>query len=165
MQVILIVLAEPTVEIKAVPGAIIPALQDILFPLKPGELVTLDLVDSEGMEFSRLLRLAARPELPLVDAAKKDTRERIAAPLFGLILTPASTGNSFFPSFQIKKVVRGSIAYEAGLSDTDPVSIRNFRIFEDEGYAVMEINVKKRRVGYLETTMQLPALLDSPDTL
>jgi hypothetical protein len=29
----------------------------------------------------------------------------------------------------------------------------------------MEINVKKRRMGYIETSMQLPALLDSPDTL
>jgi hypothetical protein len=62
-------------------------------------------------------------------------------------------------------VIRGSIADEAGISDQDPVSIRGFRIMEDDGYALMEINVKKRRMGYMETTMQLPALLDSPDTL
>jgi hypothetical protein len=52
-----------------------------------------------------------------------------------------------------------------GVSDQDPVSIRSFRIFEKDGYAVMEIDIKKRRMGYLETSMQLPALLDSPDTL
>ena len=153
------------IEVKADLGTIIPSLQDILFPLKPGELVTLDLADDDGVEYRRLMRLAARPEYPLADAAKKDTRERIAAPLFGIVLSPGSENSSFFPSFQIKKVVRGSIAYEAGLSDNDPVSIRNFRLFEDEGYALLEINVKKRRAGYLETTMQLPALLDSPDTL
>ena len=152
-------------EIKAGPGTIIPALQDILYPLSPGELVTLGLVSSSGEEFSRLLQLAARPELPLAEAAKKDTRERIAAPLFGLILSPAASENSFFPSFQVKKVVRGSIAYESGFSDNDPVSIRAFRLFEDDGYALMEIDVKKRQMGYLETTVQLPALLDSPDTL
>ncbi|MCL2831528.1 MAG: trypsin-like peptidase domain-containing protein [Treponema sp.] len=152
-------------EVSADPGTIIPELQDILFPLKPGELVSLVLIDDNGNEVRRVLRLAVRPEMPLADAAKKDSRERIAAPLFGLILSPSTGGNSFFPMYQIKKVVRGSTAYEAGLSDGDPVTIRNFKVFEDEGYALLEINVKKRRSGYLETIMQLPALLDSPDTL
>ena len=144
--------------------ALIPVLQDILFPLKPGELVTIELADSEGMVSKHMLRLTSRPEVPLAEAAKKDSRERMAAPLFGLILTPAS-GNSVFASYQIKKVVRGSVADEAGLSENDPVSIRGFRLLEDDGYALMEINVKKRRMGYMETTIQLPALLDSPDTL
>jgi S1-C subfamily serine protease len=151
-------------ELRASQGTMIPALQDMLFPLKPGELVSVDLVDADGKAYSRLLRLIARPELPLLEAARRDTRERIAAPLFGLILGSAA-GTSFTPTYQVKKVVRGSIAYEVGLSENDPLSIRNFRIFEDDGYAVMEISVKQRRMGYLETTMQLAALLDSPDTL
>jgi hypothetical protein len=29
----------------------------------------------------------------------------------------------------------------------------------------MDISVKKRRMGYIETSMRLPAALDSPDTL
>jgi hypothetical protein len=36
---------------------------------------------------------------------------------------------------------------------------------EDDGFAVLEISVKKRRMGFLETNMQLPVWLDSPDTL
>jgi S1-C subfamily serine protease len=151
-------------EVKAVQGAMIPELQDILFPLKPGELVRVEFADPEGFITRQLLRLESRPELPLVEAAKKDTRERIIAPLFGLILSPAA-GTGFSPSFQVKKVVRGSVAYEAGFSDNDPVTIRNFRLLEKEGYALLEISVRKRLTGYLEATMQLPALLDSPDTL
>jgi hypothetical protein len=65
----------------------------------------------------------------------------------------------------IKKVIRGSIADEAGLSESDPVSIRNFKIFEKDGYALLDLDVKKRRMGYLEANMRLPALLDTPDTL
>jgi S1-C subfamily serine protease len=149
---------------EAPQGTLIPVLQDILFPLKPGELVTIELADSEGTVSKHVLRLAPRPEVPLAEAAKKDSRERMAAPLFGLILTPAS-GSSVFASYQVKKVVRGSVADEAGLSENDPVSIRGFRILENDGYALMEINVKKRRMGYMETSIQLPALLDSPDTL
>jgi S1-C subfamily serine protease len=157
-------------ELSAPQGGLIPAFQDILFPTRPGELVALEiagpgLADSGDETLSRRVLLTApRPDVPLAAAAKVDSRERIAAPLYGLILSPA-LGRSLAPSYLIKKVVRGSIADEAGLSEQDPVSIRGLRIVEDEGFALMDINVKKRRMGYLETTMRLPALLDSPDTL
>ena len=151
--------------VSAGQGALIPALQDRLFHLRPGELVTLELADSEGMVLAKhILKLAPRPVVPMVDAAKKDSRERMTAPLFGIVLAPQA-GSSFFATYLVKKVVRGSIADEAGLSESDPVSIRGFRIFEKDGFALLEIDVKKRRMGYIETSMQLPALLDTPDTL
>ncbi|MDR2370274.1 MAG: trypsin-like peptidase domain-containing protein [Treponema sp.] len=141
-------------------GALIPALQDMLFSSRPGELVALETSDGKH----RVMMTVPRPDVPLAEAAKKDSKERIAAPLFGLILSP-SLVKSFSSSYLVKKVIRGSIADEAGLSEQDPVSIRGFRMLEKDGYALMEINVKKRSMGYMETTMQLPALLDSPDTL
>jgi S1-C subfamily serine protease len=153
-------------KINVAQGLLIPALQDMLFSARPGELVALEISPpGSETEISRyILRTVARPDVPLADAAKLDSRERMAAPLFGLILAP-TVGKSFSPSYLVRRVVRGSIADEAGLSEQDPVSIRGFKILEEDGYALMEINVKKRRMGYLETTMQLPALLDSPDTL
>jgi hypothetical protein len=81
-----------------------------------------------------------------------------------MVLGPPA-GNSFLSNYLVKKVVRGSIADEVGLSVNDPVSIRNFRVFEKEGYALLDIDVKKRRMGYLEASLRLPALLDTPDTL
>jgi S1-C subfamily serine protease len=147
-------------EVSASQGALIPALQDRLFPGRPGELVSLTTSGGER----RVLMTAPRPDMPLVDAAKKDSRERMVAPLFGLILSP-STNRGLSASYLVKKVVRGSIADEAGLSEQDPVTIRGFRMEEEEGYVLLDINVKKRRMGYLETYMRLPALLDSPDTL
>ncbi|MDR0555283.1 MAG: S1C family serine protease [Treponema sp.] len=146
--------------VAASQGALIPALQDRLFSSRPGELVALETSDGKR----RLIMTVTRPDLPLAEAAKIDTRERMAAPLFGLVLAP-SLGNTFSSSFMIKKVVRGSIADEAGLSEQDPVSIRGFHLEEKEGYAMMDIDVKKRRLGYIETSMRLPAALDSPDTL
>jgi S1-C subfamily serine protease len=147
-------------EVTASQGALIPALQDQLFSDRPGELVAL--ISSDGVR--RVLITSARPDVPLADAAKKDSRERMAAPLFGLILSP-SMSRGLSASYLVKKVVRGSIADEAGLSEQDPVSIRGFRLEEKDGYALLDINVKKRRMGYLETYLRLPALLDSPDTL
>jgi hypothetical protein len=145
-------------------GALIPALQDQLFPLRPGELVNLELVDPEGIEKNYLLRLIPRPVVPMAEAAQRDTRERLTAPLFGIVLTPQA-GNSLFNRFMVQRVIRGSIADQAGLSENDPVSIRGFRVFEREGYALLDIDVRKRRMGFLQTTMRLPALLDTPDTL
>jgi S1-C subfamily serine protease len=151
--------------ITASQGLLIPTLQDLLYPTRPGELVALETIEGkDGAVSRRVLMTAPRPDVPLADAAKIDSRERMAAPLFGLILAP-TIGKTFSPSYLVKKVVRGSIADEAGLSEQDPVSIRGFRVEEKDGYALMEINVKKRRMGYMETTMQLPAALDSPDTL
>jgi C-terminal processing protease CtpA/Prc len=153
-------------KISAPQGILIPAFQDLLFQNRPGELVALETKSPgpEGAVRRRIMMTVPRPDVPLADAAKVDSRERMAAPLFGLVLTPTQ-GKTISSTFMVKKVVRGSIADEAGISDQDPVSIRGFRIVEDDGYALMEINVKKRRMGYIETTMQLPALLDSPDTL
>jgi S1-C subfamily serine protease len=152
-------------EVRAPQGLLIPALQDILFQAKPGELVALEIFqEKDGPSTRHVLRSVPRPEIPLAEAAKLDSRERMAAPLFGLVLAP-TVGKTFSPSYLIKKVIRGSIADEAGLSEQDPISIRGFHVEEKDGYVLMEINVKKRRAGYMETTMQLPALLDSPDTL
>ena len=150
-------------EIKVAQSLLIPALQDVLFQTPPGELVALETLDPDGALKRRLVMTVPRPDIPLFDAAKIDSRERLAAPLFGMILSPGEV--SRFSTYQVKKIVRGSIADEANISDMDPVYIRSFRVLEEEGYALMEINIKKRSMGYLETAMQLPARLDSPDTL
>jgi S1-C subfamily serine protease len=141
-------------------GGLIAGLQDRLFQNRPGELVAVETSDGRRS----VMQSAERPALPLAEAAKIDSRERLTAPLFGIILQGGGE-KSMFPSFLIKKVVRGSAADEAGLSAEDPLQIRGFRLDEKEGYALLDISVKKRRSGYFETSMRLPASLDSPDTL
>ena len=145
-------------------GGLIPAMQNEIFPFGPGELVALETVDREGEVRRRVMMTVPRPDLPLLDAARIDRRERIAAPLFGMILTPLPS-SIFSSNFRVNRVVRGSISDSAGISEDDPITINRLRIFENDGYALLEITVKKRRMGYLETNMQLPAWLDSPDTL
>ena len=150
-------------KIAAPQGFLISALQDVLFKNRPGELVALEILTPDGEAIQRLVMSVPRPELPLGEAAKVDTRERLTAPLFGMILSPNAGGSR--SSFQVRKVVRGSAADMSGISDQDIASIRTLRVFERDGYALLEINIKRRRMGYLETTMQLITLLDSPDTL
>jgi serine protease Do len=146
-------------------GGIIPALQNLILTCGPGELVVVETIDKNTEEVKKKIMMTVpRPDLPLLDAAKVDKRDRIAAPLFGMILTPLQS-TIFSSSFRVNRIVRGSIADEAGISVDDPVFIARLRLMEEEGYAVMDISVKKRRMGYIETPMQLPAYLNSPDTL
>jgi hypothetical protein len=150
--------------VTASQGALLPALQDAVFNCGPGELVTLETLDPDGETRKRVLMTVPRPDLPLLEAAKVDRRERVAGPLFGLILSP-SGGGFFSSSFIVKRVIRGSVAEETGLSENDPVSLGRLRIMENDGIVLLDISMKQRRMGFLETSMQLPAWLDSPDTL
>jgi S1-C subfamily serine protease len=149
--------------VHAPQGMLIPALQDLLFSNRPGELVSVE--TSSGESF--IMMSEERPKIPLLEAIKSDSKERIAAPLFGLVLAPSGGGTLFSrsQSFLVKKVIRGSIADEAGLSENDPVVVRGFQLLEEENIAVMNISVKKRKMGYLEASLQLPAYIDTPDTL
>ncbi|MCL1993315.1 MAG: trypsin-like peptidase domain-containing protein [Spirochaetes bacterium] len=146
-------------------GMLIPVLQDVVFRTRVGELVALDTQGPNGERGRRVVMTTVRPELPLLEAARLDSRERIVAPLFGMVLTPFGTRGLFSPNFVVSRVVRGSIADEAGISEHDPISIRRLRLLEDSGFAVLEVSVQKRRMGFVSINMQLPAWLDSPDTL
>jgi hypothetical protein len=150
--------------VRAGQGALIPALQDRLFSLRPGELITMEVEAPGGAVSEHIISLAQRPVVPMVTAARMDTRERIVAPLFGIILA-ANPGSGRSPNFRVERVVRGSIADEMGISENDPLSIRGFHVFEDDGWALLDINIRKRRMGYMPASMRLPALLDTPDTL
>jgi S1-C subfamily serine protease len=150
--------------IEAPMGGTIPALQEEVFICGPGELIALEIVNRDGDVKKHIIMTVPRPDLPLLDAAEVDRRERVAAPLFGMVLTPLP-GGIFSSNFRVNRVVMGSISDEAGISEDDPISLKRLRILEKDGYALLEFSVKKRRMGFLETNMQLPALLDSPDTL
>lgn len=141
-------------------GSAVVAFQDALFARRPGELVRVEFGDGTA----RVAALAPRPEVPMAEAYHVDTRERLAAPLFGLVLDAAGTG-LIGPAFTVRKVLRGSAADEAGFSEGDPVSITGLRVDEDAGFALMDVFVKRRRMGYLEATLRMPAALEIPDTL
>ncbi|MCL2801080.1 MAG: S1C family serine protease [Treponema sp.] len=150
--------------VTAPQGGIIPALQNAMFGCGPGELVALETVDADGEVKKYVLMTVSRPDLPLLDAARIDRRDRIVTPLFGMVLTPVQS-SLFSENFRVNRIVRGSIADEAGISVDDPISINRLRLMENEGYALLEITVKKRRQGYINANMQLPVWLDSPNTL
>jgi hypothetical protein len=75
-------------------------------------------------------------------------------------------GSLFEPeSYTVAKVWPGTIADEAGLSVDDPFALRRFMVDGKLQAAIIQIYVKKRKAGFLESIIQIPAPFDIPDFL
>ncbi len=134
-------------------------MQAALLELAPGTLVSLSW--KRGLQsFSGYLSLAERPFSPLEEALAKDRRERVLYPLFGMRL--AKTGTFLWRnSYVVERVLAGSVADETGLSEGDPLTIQAWKVNEEQRYALVQIVVKKRKSGFLESAVQLAAYLET----
>ena len=107
-----------------------------------------------------VLCLEERPQSPIETALKKDTRENVLYPLFGIKLERAG-GSILRNSFVVKKVTRGSVADEAGLSENDPLTIQDWKVESKKGYAVLQLYVKKRKAAFIESVVQIASYLET----
>jgi S1-C subfamily serine protease len=133
-------------------------LQAALLEQEPGTLVTLSW--KRGSEtLNGFLSLGERPFSPLEEALAKDRRERVLYPLFGMRL--AKTGSFLWrDSYVVERVLAGSVADETGLSEGDPLTITAWKVNREERFALVQIVVKKRKSGFLESAVQLAAYLE-----
>ncbi len=133
-------------------------LQAALLELEPGTLVTLSW-QRGSQTLNGYLALAERPFSPLEEALARDRRERVLYPLFGMRLS--KTGSFLWrDSYVVERVLPGSVADETGLSEGDPLTIQGWKVNEEQRYAMVQIFVKKRKSGFLESAVQLAAYLE-----
>jgi hypothetical protein len=110
-----------------------------------------------------LRALRRRPFSPLEAAASLDRRELLFPALFGMSVRPLP-GSFLEPeAYSVARIYPGSIADESGLSENDPFALRRFIVDKEHRAAVIQIHVKKRKAGFLESIIQIPAPLDVPD--
>jgi serine protease Do len=128
----------------------------------PGSLA-LVAVSRGGSDRTELRYVAERPFEPLDSAARLDRKDRLFPALFGMSVTPLPNGLFESSNYSIAKVWPGSIADEAGLSENDPISLKRFVVDQENRAAYIQIYVKKRKAGFLESIIQIPASLDTPD--
>jgi len=141
----------------------IGALQSAILDLDYPALVRLEW-SRQGQAASGLLSLARRPFSPIEEALDADRRENLLYPLFGMEVE--KTGQVLWkPTYVIRRVLPGSIADESGLSVDDPLSLQGWRIDEDNRVALLQIHVKKRKSGFLESVIQIGAYLESDKIL
>ncbi len=140
----------------------IGAAQALLLQLKPGSLVRIR-VATGGDERVELRYLDERPFLPLDSAVRLDRKDRLFPALYGMSLTPLPGSVFESSNFTVAKVWPGSIADEAGLSENDPISLKRFYVDTEQRAAFIQIYVKKRKAGFLESIIQIPASLEISD--
>ncbi|MCK5153203.1 MAG: trypsin-like peptidase domain-containing protein [Spirochaetales bacterium] len=129
----------------------------IFLGLEPGMIIQMDWL-RDGIEMNGIFSLGIRPDFPLYDASKIDLEINLIPPVFGMEIN--SISESIFGSeYMVTEVFPGSIADITGLSINDPFSIKKWEIIDDQKLIIMQIKIKKRKAGFLESGVQLGAYM------
>lgn len=131
----------------------------LLVAEKPGRLVRSRWRREDGSERLVYSELQRRPQTPILEAAKRDSEQDLILPLFGMQIE--ETGSTLWEKgFIITEVYPGTIADETGLSVNDPFFWRGLKIDEEKKVALFQIIIKKRKAGFLESSIQLGAYIE-----
>ena len=136
--------------------------QDILRDHVPGTIVSCSYLEGGSYEFQKecLLYLSERPKNPGYEIYQGDTVQHSFVAIFGMELAPSSTESSRV--FVVKKVLPGSAADENGFSENDPLTLAKVQFNDDKSAVLAAFTTKNRRNGYLDISIAMQALLDSP---
>jgi len=133
-------------------------VQEYLISRSPATLTSLSW-EREGEKFEGIAALGVRPDIPLKAALTRDAREHLLTPLFGFTVERIS-GSGLNQNYRITSVLPGSIADETGFTPGDSFSLRKW--IHDEEYDVVAIQLvlKGRKAGFLESAVQIASYLD-----
>jgi len=137
--------------------------QDALFTLAPSTLVRLA-VRRGGTTREVLASLAPRPSEPVAAALEADARDPVLYPLFGMLLERTG-GFAGRGTYVVRRITRGSVADEAGLSVDDPLAVQGWTVDEDRGIASITIVVRKKKAGMIDSAIQISAWLATDNFL
>ncbi|MEJ2663595.1 MAG: S1C family serine protease [Spirochaetia bacterium] len=102
--------------------------------------------------------LEKRPFIPLETALDRDIKVNLLYPLFGMKLEKVGT-YLWETHYQVERVLEGSAAEEIGLSQLDSVYIRGWAFDPKNKIVQVQILAKRRKKGFLEAIVYLPAFL------
>jgi serine protease Do len=140
------------------PVATVRQLQDYLLSCSSDRIISLA-IRRTGASLNVLVALGERPELPMASATDRDSSGNLLVPFFGMSVT-ATTSNIFEHSYRIDRIYKGSSADEAGLSENDPFSLQSWQVDKKAKAVILQIVVKKKKDGFLESILQLVAPLE-----
>lgn len=136
--------------------------QNILRDHVPGSIIECSYLKDGSYEAKKtcLLYLSERPKNPGYEIYQGDTIQHSFVAIFGMELTPSSTVNS--RTFTVTKVLPASIADENGFSENDPLTVGRVQFNDDKSAIMAAFVAKNRRNGYLDISIAMQAMLDSP---
>lgn len=132
--------------------------QEVLLDRDPGGLIQIEW-ERNGSSYDGLVALDERPFSPVEEALKTQPPEDLFPVLFGM-RTREVSALPWQSDFVITEIYPGEVADETGLSEQDPLTLRNFEVNEERRIALARILVKKRKAGFVETGIQLGSYLE-----
>ncbi len=169
IDVIYVVPHTPAADTGLLPGDVIKSIngqslvsirqvQEYMITCIPGTLVSIEW-GRDGVDHQAAAYLDVRPEIPLKEALSMDAREHLLAPLFGFTVERID-GWGFRQKYRIVSVLQGSTADEAGFSAGDAISLKRWRYVKEIDAVFIQLNLKGRKAGFLESAVQLGSYLN-----
>ncbi len=150
--------------LKELNGREIVSVEEVqrdLMDYKPGMIIKL-VFERNGKREEGFFALSERPDFPAEEAYDKDATENLFLPLFGMDVDSVSTG-ILGNNFIITTILEGSIADESGLSVNDPFTVQRIKKDKEYNQLLMEIRIKRRKSGFLESGLMLSTYLETGD--
>lgn len=127
--------------------------------LESNIIVKVKVEGQDGIKKEKLVYLATRPSSPGYEVFRHDDLGNALYPMIGMRLTNTSTMNK--KQYVITKIVKGSIADETGFSENDPVVVQDVSFAEENAGAIVTLYAKKRKNGFLDVNVRVPAQMDT----
>lgn len=115
--------------------------------------------ESNGTLKSGLLVLNERPRYPMELAIKRDTKANIIYPLFGMKLKEVEV-TRWEKRYTVDNIILGSTADNSGISVDDPISLKEWIFDEENRIVFLQIYIKKRTEGYINSAIQIAAFIE-----
>jgi len=109
-------------------------------------------------EHRGLLSVKERPFSPIELAMERDTKVNMLVPLFGMEVK--EVGGFLETNYVVEKIIQGSIADNTGISVRDPVNLQQWRVDLEKRYVILQIYIKKKKAGFLESVLQMVAYME-----
>lgn len=122
----------------------------LLSGIPPGGLVKIDWKTGER-EGSSYILTQERPKNPLVSALQRDTVESLAPHLLGLQVLPV--GERYWQNYRVLKVYPNTVADQLNLSENDLIIVQRWQPETKVEFLLVQLFMKRRQGGYLETVV------------
>ena len=148
--------------ITAINGEKISSLEELhlkQISILPNSIIEYTILNELGEEKNILVLSDVRAKYPGLDFYNNEHVSNVFYPLFGMKLKNVSSG--FGNKYIVESVVKGSIAYESGFTELDPVKIFRTYLSEKKDVLFSDVYSKKKSNGYLDVSLVLATPLDS----
>ena len=137
--------------------------QEAVMKKRPGTLLKLGVERGEE-DLDILLTVDDRDDVPMRNALRIDSNKNLMPPFFGMSVE-LGEGSFFDQDYRITRIYQGMAADELGLSVNDPFTLVNWQVLPEQQAIVAGLRIKKRKAGFLTSSIQMGNVLDISNTL